>query len=307
MSATKPVTGEEFDKCFNASFIQLTFANFVVAMFIMSRVGFGKAINVLYIRSSIDILIQIPMAYMCINPTNTYGVEAMWKTFDFLKTIIFPMTAMYTIILIPPQSKVGKYKKQMVFGTYFVWGVFWLTGLSLESRCAFEKVCDLVGPKVPRQLMGFAYFTVVFSDTLFSILSIMEYVERSANASVIIQQFCRNKLFRVFCINLSGLVFYSILTYGRMDANSSDEETIGGRWILRLLDSYGNFMLTLYLVEFILSKLELTQARESTIHNSSGKKATTAPVSSSKQPVSVTMAHGNTTTGSFLATTISPA
>ncbi|KAI9144613.1 hypothetical protein BKA69DRAFT_1036143 [Paraphysoderma sedebokerense] len=265
------VTAAEFDQCFNASFIQLTFANFIVALFIFSRIGRGRAINVLYLRALLDILIQIPMIYTCVNPTDNYGVSALWKTFDYLKTVLFPMTAMYTILLIPPQSKVGKYKKHMVIGTYFVWGIFWLTGLSLEARCDFEKVCDLVGPKVPRQLMGFAYLSIVLADTLFSITSILEYVETQSTTSVIVQQFCKNKLFRVFCINLTGLVFYSILTYGKMDVLGGGEETIGGQYIYRLLDSYGNFMLTLYLVEYILSKMELARVEATPLHSATVK------------------------------------
>ncbi|KAI9143115.1 hypothetical protein BKA69DRAFT_1064398 [Paraphysoderma sedebokerense] len=272
------VTAQSFDQCFNASWIQLTFTNFVVAAFIMSRIGRGKAIDILYLRSILDILIQIPIIYMCTNPSNPRAIEALWKTFDYLKLLLFPLTAMYTIILIPDQSKMGKYKKQMVILTYFVWGLFWLLGLSLETDCIFSGRCDLVPKKVPRQLMGFAYFSIVFLDTLFSVASILEFVDfKNDNRSAMIQSFCKNKLFRVFVINLSGLVFYSILTYGKMDNATNEEDTIVGRYFLRLLDSYGNLMLRLYLVEFVLSKLEFTQAKDghalSRVHPSGQRQA----------------------------------
>ncbi|KAJ3185266.1 hypothetical protein HDU85_001316 [Gaertneriomyces sp. JEL0708] len=198
-----------------------------------------------------------------------YSIEVMWKTFDYTKFFFFPLTAVYTVSIIPSRSRVGAYKKHMILGTYFVWGVFWFTGLSLESQCTLGNRCDLVGPKTPRMLMGLGYLSVVVADTIFAALSVVELIDlrkMEVTGMGIVRTFLANRMFRVFVLNLVNMIFYIL---NSAQVGSDPNITIAGQYFYRLLDSYGNGMLTLYFVEYLVAKIEFNKGFAPSAHDTS--------------------------------------
>ncbi|KAJ3414634.1 hypothetical protein HDV05_006275 [Chytridiales sp. JEL 0842] len=251
----------EYDKCFSAAFIQLNFTNVLVAVVVLMRLGFKGSLRWLYYRAILDILIQIPMFINCGKIGSPQTVEIFWKVFDFSKLVFFPMTTVYTISLIADRSQLGKYKTGMIVFTYIVWGALWLTGLTLESACTLGGNCK--GPmqaaaqnSTPRQIMGAAYLVVFFLDTIFAALSVYDYFDWSkmeVNGMAIVKTFVSNRLFRVFALNAVSLIYYSINTAGGFATTTN----IAGAHSYRLLDTYTNVNVTLYIVEFLIAKIEL--------------------------------------------------
>ncbi|KAJ3417070.1 hypothetical protein HDV05_006929 [Chytridiales sp. JEL 0842] len=250
----------KYDECFQASFIQLTFTNFLVAFLVFVRLGYTGSLRYLFLRTILDITIQIPMANMCGgNPSRS--IEILWKIFDYSKLILYPMTTVYTVSLIANTSRLGKWKNVMIGITYFVWGILWLTGLSLETACTLGGNCQ--GPmqppaqdSTPRKIMGAAYLVVFIFDTLWAGLSVLDYFDwknMKVSGMGIVKTFVANRLFRVFLLNTISMVYYSINAAGGF----ATTKNIAGAHAYRLLDTYTNVNVTLYFVEFLIAKIEL--------------------------------------------------
>ncbi|KAJ3409063.1 hypothetical protein HDV05_004595 [Chytridiales sp. JEL 0842] len=255
-----------YDKCFSDAFIHLNFTNVLVAVLVFVRLGYTGSLKYLFLRTILDITIQIPKANMC-GGNPPISIEILWKVFDYSKLILYPMTTVYTVSLIANTSRLGKWKNVMIGITYFVWGTLWLTGLSLETACTLGGNCQ--GPmqppaqdSTPRKIMGAAYLVVFIFDTLWALASVVDYFDWSkleVKGLGIVKTFVANRLFRVFLLNVVSLIYYSINAAGGF----SIVRTIAGAHSYRLLDTYTNVNLSLYFVEFLIAKIELKMSDSS--------------------------------------------
>ncbi|KAI9000226.1 hypothetical protein BC832DRAFT_144721 [Gaertneriomyces semiglobifer] len=136
------VTTAEFDACFNGAWIQITFMNFLVAGLILVK----GSIKWLFLRAVIDIALQVPVINMCLQ-NSPYSIEVMWKTFDYAKFFFFPLTAVYTVIIIPTRSRVGAYKKHMILGNTLSGASSGLQAHLSNHNARWETGVIWLGPK----------------------------------------------------------------------------------------------------------------------------------------------------------------